>query len=46
MTVKQYDVTDAPFIYKIHTSKPMDQIVSPETAQELELGYAGGAPAR
>lgn len=39
MTVKQYEVTDAPFIYKIHTSKPLDQIISPETAQELELGY-------
>ena len=39
MTVKQYDVTGAPFIYKIHTSKPLDQIVSKQTAQELELGY-------
>jgi uncharacterized protein (TIGR02186 family) len=39
MTVKQYDVTDAPFIYKLHSTKPVDQIVSPETAQELELGY-------
>ena len=40
MTVKQYEVTGSPFIYKIHSSKPLDQIVSPETAQELELGYA------
>ncbi len=40
MAVKQYDVTDAPFMYKIHSTKPIDQIVSPETAQELELGYA------
>lgn len=40
MTVKQYEVTGAPFVYKIHTSKPLDQIVSPEIAQELELGYA------
>lgn len=39
MTVKQYDVTGAPFMYKIHATKPLDQIVSPETAQELELGY-------
>ncbi len=39
MTVKQYEVTDAPFIYKLHSSKPLDQIISPETAQELELGY-------
>ncbi|MHB8066727.1 MAG: TIGR02186 family protein [Desulfobaccales bacterium] len=39
MTVKQYEVTDAPFIYKLHSSKPLDQIISPEMAQELELGY-------
>jgi uncharacterized protein (TIGR02186 family) len=39
MTVKQYEVTGAPFIYKIHASKPLNQIVSPETARELELGY-------
>ncbi len=39
MTVKQYDVTDAPFMYKIHSTKPVEQIVSPETAQQLGLGY-------
>jgi uncharacterized protein (TIGR02186 family) len=39
MAVKQYEVTDAPFMYKIHSTKPIDQIVSPETAEELELGY-------
>lgn len=39
MTVKQYEVKGAPFMYKIHASKPMDQIISPATAQELELGY-------
>jgi uncharacterized protein (TIGR02186 family) len=39
MTVKQYQVSNAPFIYKIHTTKPVEQIVSPETAQELGLGY-------
>lgn len=39
MTVKQYEVTGAPFMYKIHATKPLDQIVSPETAQVLELGY-------
>jgi uncharacterized protein (TIGR02186 family) len=39
MTVKQYEVTGAPFIYKIHTNKPLDQIISKETAQKLELGY-------
>jgi uncharacterized protein (TIGR02186 family) len=40
MSVKQYDVTDAPFMYKIHSTKPIEQIVSPGTSQELELGYA------
>lgn len=39
MTVKQYDVTGAPFMYKIHASKPVKEIVSEATAQELELGY-------
>ncbi len=40
MAVKQYEVTGAPFMYKIHSTKPIDQIVSPETAQELGLGYS------
>ncbi|OPX19788.1 MAG: hypothetical protein BZ151_07415 [Desulfobacca sp. 4484_104] len=40
MAVKQYEVTGAPFVYKIHTQKPLSQIISPATAQELELGYA------
>jgi uncharacterized protein (TIGR02186 family) len=39
MTVKQYDVTGAPFMYKIHSTKPLDQIISPALAEELELGY-------
>lgn len=39
MTVKQYEVTGAPFMYKIHASKPVKEIVSNATAQELELGY-------
>jgi uncharacterized protein (TIGR02186 family) len=39
MTVKQYAVTGAPFIYKIHASKPIKDIISAETAQELELGF-------
>jgi uncharacterized protein (TIGR02186 family) len=39
MTVKQYEVTNSPFIYKIHASKPLDQIISQETAHKLGLGY-------
>jgi uncharacterized protein (TIGR02186 family) len=44
MTVKQYEVTGAPFIYKIHAAKPLSQIISKETAQELELGYDAVRP--
>jgi len=39
MTVKQYDVSGVPFMYKIHSTKPIKDIVSEETARELELGY-------
>lgn len=39
MTVKQYDVSGSPFIYKLHATKPIDKILSPELAKELELGY-------
>lgn len=39
MTVKQYAVTGLPFMYKIHASKPIKEIISAETANELELGY-------
>ncbi|OGP75350.1 MAG: hypothetical protein A2Y80_10545 [Deltaproteobacteria bacterium RBG_13_58_19] len=39
MTVKQYEVTGAPFMYKIHASKPIDRIISADTARELEIGY-------
>ncbi len=39
MSVKQYEVSNAPLIYKIHSTRPLEQIVSPETAQELGMGY-------
>jgi uncharacterized protein (TIGR02186 family) len=39
MTVKQFAVTGAPFIYKIHASRPIKDIISDKTAQELELGF-------
>ena len=42
MSVKQYEVTGSPFIYKIHATKPLDQIISKATAQEFELGYDVG----
>jgi uncharacterized protein (TIGR02186 family) len=40
MTVKQYDVTGAPFMYKIHANKPIKEIISPQTAKTLEIGYS------
>lgn len=40
MTVKQYEVSEAPFMYKIHTHKPVGEIISEETARELEIGYS------
>jgi uncharacterized protein (TIGR02186 family) len=39
MTVKQYEVTGAPFVYKIHANKPVKEIISDDLARELELGY-------
>jgi uncharacterized protein (TIGR02186 family) len=39
MTVRQYDVTGAPFMYKIHATRPVAEIISPEVAKELEIGY-------
>jgi len=39
MTVKQYDVTGAPFMYKLHANKPIKEIISANTAKELEIGY-------
>ncbi|MFP3867909.1 MAG: TIGR02186 family protein [Desulfobacteraceae bacterium] len=39
MTVKQYEVSGIPFMYKIHAEKPIEQIISLDTAKELELGY-------
>jgi uncharacterized protein (TIGR02186 family) len=44
MTVKQYEITGAPFIYKIHASKPLNQIISKETALSLGLGYDAVRP--
>lgn len=39
MTVKQYEVSGLPFMFKIHANKPLSQIISPATLEELELGY-------
>lgn len=39
MTVRQYGVTGIPFVYKIHASRPIHEIVSAATARELGLGF-------
>jgi uncharacterized protein (TIGR02186 family) len=39
MNVKQYTVTGLPLLYKIHSTKPIDQILSKELAAELGIGY-------
>jgi uncharacterized protein (TIGR02186 family) len=39
MNVKQFTVTGLPLLYKIHSTKPIDQILSKELAAELGIGY-------
>jgi len=39
MTVRQYAVSGIPFVYKIHASRPIQEIISADTARELELGF-------
>lgn len=39
MNVKQYEVDNVPFMYKIHASAPMDTLVPPGLARQLGLGF-------
>jgi uncharacterized protein (TIGR02186 family) len=39
MSVKQYEITGMPQIYKIHTSGPLEEILTPALAKELKIGY-------
>jgi uncharacterized protein (TIGR02186 family) len=39
MNVKQFTVTGLPLLYKIHSTKPINQILSPELASDLGIGY-------
>lgn len=41
MSVKQFTVTGLPLLYKIHSTKPIDQILSRELAAELGIAYDG-----
>jgi uncharacterized protein (TIGR02186 family) len=39
MNVKQFAVTGLPLLYKIHSTRPINEIVSPEVAAQLGIGY-------
>ena len=39
MNVKQFAVTGLPLLYKIHSTKPIHQIVSEDMAAQLGIGY-------
>ena len=39
MNVKQFQVTGLPLLYKIHSTKPISQILDPALARELGIGY-------
>jgi uncharacterized protein (TIGR02186 family) len=39
MNVKQFKVTGLPLLYKIHSTRPINQILSKELASELGIGY-------
>jgi uncharacterized protein (TIGR02186 family) len=39
MGVKQFEVQNMPYLYKVHSSKPLKDIVTPELAKEYRLDY-------
>ena len=39
MSVKQYEITGMPQIYKVHTSGPLEEILTPELERQLKIGY-------
>jgi uncharacterized protein (TIGR02186 family) len=39
MNVKQFTATGLPLLYKIHSTRPLNQILSRSTASELGIGY-------
>lgn len=40
MATKKFKIRNMPHIYKIHSSKPLQEILTPETAARYALGYA------
>jgi len=39
MNVKQFTVTGLPLLYKLHSTRPINQILSASAARELGIGY-------
>lgn len=39
MNVKQHEVENVPFMYKIHASQPIDSILTPQQQEELGIGF-------
>jgi uncharacterized protein (TIGR02186 family) len=39
MNVKRFNIGGLPLLYKVHSTKPINQIVSPTLARELGIGY-------
>ena len=39
MNVKQYKISGIPWVYKIHSTRPLNEIVGPDLAHELGIGY-------
>lgn len=39
MNVKQHEVENVPFMYKIHASQPIDSILSAQQQEELGIGF-------
>ena len=39
MNVKQFEVTGLPLLYKIHSTRPLSEILSSDLARELGVGY-------
>lgn len=39
MSIKQYEITGMPQIYKVHTSGPLVEILTPELAEKLKIGF-------
>lgn len=39
MSVKQYEIIGMPQIYKIHTSGPLEKILTPELERQLKIGF-------